>query len=168
MNETSTAPDPQDHIEIATLISGFFRALDERRFEEGWAGAYFTDDLQVTTPVGTATGADAIRLAEEAVNRFAATLHISSDVLVRPAPDARTADVTWNAHMTHVHRDSTLRSRGEGADPLFTVGGVYEARFRRMDEGWRATRVGVRAVWTAGEPPVLRAGGAAHVAQATG
>ncbi|MEU2022996.1 nuclear transport factor 2 family protein [Streptomyces sp. NPDC016469] len=153
MNETSTAPDPQDHFGIAVLISGFFRALDERRFEEGWADAYFTDDLHVTTPVGEATGADAIRLAEESVSRFAATLHISSDVLVHPAPDARTADVTWNAHMTHVHPDTSL----------FTVGGVYEARFRRTDEGWRVGRMGVRAVWTAGEPPVLGAEADARV-----
>ncbi|TRV81480.1 nuclear transport factor 2 family protein [Streptomyces sp. 130] len=157
MNETSTAPDPQDHVEIAALISGFFRALDERRFEEGWADAYFTGDLHVTTPVGAATSAAAVRLAEEAVNRFAATLHTSSDVLVRPAPDARTADVTWNAHMTHVHRESTLRARGEGADPLFTVGGVYEGRFRRTDEGWRMSRMEVRAVWTVGEAPGLGA-----------
>ncbi|MFC8535432.1 nuclear transport factor 2 family protein [Streptomyces sp. NPDC057249] len=163
MNETRTSPDLQDHTEIAALISGFFRALDERRFEDGWADAYFTDDLHVTTPVGVATGAEATRLAEEAVNRFAATLHISSDVLVRPAPDARTADVTWNAHMTHVHREATLRSRGEEADPLFTVGGVYEARFRRTDEGWRVSRMEVRAVWTTGEPPELPAEAAREV-----
>lgn len=143
MGHMDTTPNPQDHAEIAAVISGFFRALDERRFEEGWADAYFTDDLHVTSPVGEATGTEAIRLAEESVGRFAATLHISSDVLIHTAPDAHPADVTWNAHMTHVHRDSTL----------FTVGGVYDARFRRTDGGWRVSRMGVRAVWTTGEPP---------------
>lgn len=151
----NTTPDPRDHAEIAALISGLFRTLDERRFEEGWADAYFTDELHVTSPVGEATGTEAIRLAEEAVNRFTATLHISSDLLVRTTPDARTADATWNAHMTHVHRDSTLRARGEGANPLFTVGGVYEARLRRTGRGWRVSGMGVRAVWTTGEPPVV-------------
>ncbi|MFB8212710.1 hypothetical protein [Streptomyces sp. NPDC056010] len=42
MDHMNTAPNPQDHAEIAALISGFFRALDERRFEEGWADTYFT------------------------------------------------------------------------------------------------------------------------------
>ncbi|MFF7341117.1 nuclear transport factor 2 family protein [Streptomyces sp. NPDC008163] len=157
MDQMNTTPDPQDHAEIAALISGLFRALDDRHFEEGWADAYFTDDLHVTTPVGEADGAEAIRLAQEAVGRFAATLHISSDILVHTAPDARTADVRWNAHMTHVHRDTTLRARGAGANPLFTVGGVYEGRLRRTERGWRFSGMAVRAVWTTGEPPVGKA-----------
>ncbi|MBT2441840.1 nuclear transport factor 2 family protein [Streptomyces sp. ISL-36] len=168
MNTMSSTTNPQDHFEITTLISGFFRAMDERRFEEGWARAYFTDDLRTTTPLGVAEGADAVRGVEEAVGRFAATLHLSSDVVVRAEPGARTADVSWNAHMTHVHLDSTLRARGEGADPLFTVGGVYEGEFRRTDSGWRVSRMSVRAVWTTGEPPVLPEGTATRVAELTG
>lgn len=168
MNRTSGTMNPQDHFEIATLISGFFRALDERRFDEGWADAYFTDDLRVTTPVGVAEGAEAIRLSEEAVGRFARTLHLSSDVLVRTDPGGRAADVSWNAHMTHVHRESTLRARGEGADPLFTVGGVYEGRFVRTGSGWRVSRMTVRAVWTTGRPPNLPAEVAARVGEPTG
>ncbi|MGQ4487912.1 hypothetical protein ACN6LM_005126 [Streptomyces sp. SAS_281] len=35
MNENDTAPDPRDHFEIAAFLSGFCRALNERRFEEG-------------------------------------------------------------------------------------------------------------------------------------
>ncbi|MFG3044923.1 nuclear transport factor 2 family protein [Streptomyces sp. NPDC048241] len=157
MSETSSTTDLRDHFEISALISGFFRVLDERKFEEGWAGAFFTDDVRTATPVGTAEGADAVRLTEEALGRFKATLHLSSDVIVRRAPGARTADVSWNAHMTHVHLDSTLRARGEGADPLFTVGGVWEAEFWLTGGGWRMSRTLVRPVWTTGEPPVLAA-----------
>ncbi|MET9378512.1 nuclear transport factor 2 family protein [Streptomyces sp. NPDC002992] len=158
----------QDHVEISTLISGFFRAMDQRRFDEGWADAYFTDDLRTTTPLGVAEGADAIRQVEEAIGRFAATLHLSSDVLVRAEPGARTAEVSWNAHMTHVHLDSTLRARGEAADPLFTVGGVYEGEVRRTDSGWRVSRMSVRAVWITGQPPVLPEETADRVAELTG
>ncbi|MGV9318983.1 nuclear transport factor 2 family protein [Streptomyces sp. NPDC003660] len=157
MSETSSTTERRDHFEISALISGFFRALDERKFEEGWAGAFFTDDVRTTTPVGTAEGADAVRLTEEALGRFKATLHLSADVVVRRAPGARTADASWNAHMTHVHLDSTLRARGAGAHPLFTVGGVWEGGFRRTDSGWRMSRMLVRPVWTTGEPPVLAA-----------
>ncbi|MFF2503077.1 nuclear transport factor 2 family protein [Streptomyces sp. NPDC058067] len=168
MNETHRTTHPRDHFEISTLVSGFFRTMDERRFDEGWAGAYFTDDLRTTTPLGIAEGADAVRHIEEATGRFAATLHISSDVLVRAEPGARTASASWNAHMTHVHLDSTLQVRGENANPLFTVGGVYEAKLRRTPSGWRFSHMSVRAVWTTGEPPVLPAETATRVAKLTG
>lgn len=168
MNELSSTTNLRDHFEITTLISGFFHTMDERRFDAGWAGAYFTDDLRTTSPLGVTEGADAVRDVEEAVGRFAATLHLSSDVVVRAEPGARTAKASWNAHMTHVHLDSTLRARGEGANPLFTVGGVYEAELRRTDSGWRFSRMSVRAVWTTGEPPVLPEETAARVAELTG
>ncbi|MFB7370677.1 nuclear transport factor 2 family protein [Streptomyces sp. NPDC056222] len=168
MSELSSTTNLRDQFEIATLISGFFRAMDERRFEKGWADAYFTDDLRTTTPLGVAEGADAVHHVEEAIGRFAATLHASSDVVVRAEPGARTAHVRWNAHMTHVHLDATLQARGEGADPLFTVGGVYEGEVRRTDKGWRVSRMSVRAVWTTGEPPVLPEDTAARVAESTG
>ncbi|MEB8338542.1 nuclear transport factor 2 family protein [Streptomyces endophyticus] len=168
MNEMSSTTNLLDHFEITTLISGIFRTMDEQRFDEGWAEAYFTDDLQMTTPLGVAEGADAVRHLEQAVGRFSATLHISSDALVRAEPGARTANASWNAHMTHVHLDSTLQARGEGADPLFTVGGIYEGQLRRTDSGWRISRMSVRAVWTTGEPPVLPEETATRVAELTG
>ncbi|MEU9860737.1 nuclear transport factor 2 family protein [Streptomyces sp. NPDC047971] len=168
MNEATSTTNHRDHFEISALVSGFFRAMDERRFDEGWADAYFTDDLRTTTPIGAAEGAEAIRQVEEAVGRFAATQHTSSDLLVSVEPDGRTARVRWNAHMTHVHLGSTLHARGEGADPLFTVGGVYEGECRRTDEGWRVSRMSVRAVWTTGEPPVLPVDIATRVAERTG
>ncbi|MET9595500.1 nuclear transport factor 2 family protein [Streptomyces sp. NPDC006516] len=168
MNEMTGTTNLRDHFEITTLISGFFRTMDERRFDEGWSGAYFTDDLRTTTPLGVAEGADAVRHVEEATGRFAATLHISSDVLVQAEPGARTANASWNAHMTHVHLDSTLQARGEGANPLFTVGGIYEGNLLRTDSGWRINRMSVRAVWTTGEPPVLPEETATRVTELTG
>ncbi|MEU6658768.1 nuclear transport factor 2 family protein [Streptomyces sp. NPDC046821] len=168
MNDMRSTTNPRDHFEISTLISGFFRAMDERRFDAGWAAAYFTGDLRTTTPLGVAEGVDAVRHVEEAIGRFAATLHISSDVLVRAEPGAGTASASWNAHMTHVHLDSTLRVRGEGADPLFTVGGVYEGQFRRTESGWRMSHMSVRVVWTTGEPPVLPTETVTRVAELTG
>ncbi|MFE5487366.1 nuclear transport factor 2 family protein [Streptomyces sp. NPDC056527] len=168
MSDASGTTNLQDHFEITTLISGFFRVMDERRFDEGWADAYVTDDLRTTTPIGVADGADAVRHVEVAIGRFAATQHVSSDVVVRHEPGGRTAHVRWNAHMTHVHPDSTLQARGAGANPLFTVGGVYEGEFRRTDHGWRVSRMSVRAVWTTGEPPVLPEDVATRVAERTG
>ena len=136
-----------DQIEIATLVSRFFRALDERKFTDGWAEGYFTDDVRMVAPVGVFEGPAAVRGTEEALGRFARTQHLSSDVLTDIEAASGTARASWNALMVHVHH--------EGPDPLFTVGGRYDAELRRTDEGWRISQVSVEAVWTTGRPPVL-------------
>ncbi|WP_110944186.1 nuclear transport factor 2 family protein [Streptomyces niger] len=156
----TTAPTitAQDQGEIALLVSRFFRALDAREFAAGWARAYVTDDIRTVTPIGLAEGADAVRHTEEAIRRFARTQHVSADVLVDVDAASGTATASWNAHMTHVHHPATLERRGPGADPLFTVGGRYDAELRRTDEGWRISRMSVEALWTTGQPPLLPEG----------
>ncbi|MDR6978052.1 hypothetical protein J2X68_004776 [Streptomyces sp. 3330] len=144
-----------DHFEISTLVSRFFRALDERNLVGDGARAYVTDDVRSVTPVGAADGAEAMAHAQEALGRYARTQHIASDVLVDVEPDSGRATASWNALMTHVHHEATLRRRGADADPLFTVGGRWEAELRREREGWRISRMSVRAVWTTGQPPEL-------------
>ncbi|MFH0172645.1 nuclear transport factor 2 family protein [Streptomyces cacaoi] len=144
-----------DHTEISMLISRFFRALDERKFDGDWARAYLTDDVRTVTPIGAADGVEAMAHAKEAVERYARTQHIASDVLVDVEAASGRATASWNALMTHVHHDATLQQRGEGANPLFTVGGYWEAELRREQEGWRISRTSVRAVWTTGQPPEL-------------
>ncbi|MFI9237128.1 nuclear transport factor 2 family protein [Streptomyces sp. NPDC053079] len=145
-----------DHAEITMLISRFFRALDQRGFEDEWVRDYVTDDVRTTTPIGTFEGLDAVRRhTEEAVGRFARTQHITTDALVHVDAASGSATASWNALMTHVHHASTLEARGEGANPLFTVGGFWEAELRRTPDGWRFSHTSVQAVWATGEPPVL-------------
>lgn len=144
-----------DHTGISMLISRFFRVLDERKFEGDGARSYFTDDVRTVTPVGASDGIEAMEHTSEALERYARTQHIASDVLVDVEAAPGRARASWNALMTHVHHDTTLQPRGEDANPLFTVGGYYEAERRRMREGWRISRMSVRAIWTTGEPPVL-------------
>ncbi|MEW1562807.1 nuclear transport factor 2 family protein [Streptomyces sp. NPDC093509] len=146
----------QDHGDLARLVGRFFRSLDERHFDEDWARAFFTDDIRGRSPVGGSRGRPAmLRQTAEAVGRFDRTQHMATDVLTDPAPDGRTATVTWNALMTHVHRDTTLKTRGPDADPVFTVGGHWRATVRRTPDGWRFQETSVDAVWTRGEPPLL-------------
>ncbi|GGW63300.1 nuclear transport factor 2 family protein [Streptomyces xantholiticus] len=136
-----------DHIEITTLVSRLFRALDARKFADGWADGYFTGDIRMIAPVGVYDGPAAVQGTEEAVGRFARTQHMASDVLTDVDSASGTARASWNALMVHLHH--------EGPDPLFTVGGRYEADLRRTDDGWRFRRMSVEAVWTTGRPPVL-------------
>ncbi|WP_406170677.1 nuclear transport factor 2 family protein [Streptomyces sp. NBC_00996] len=152
-----------DHDVISLFVSRFFRSLDERKFDDDWARAYFTDDVRGVSPLGVTEGRKA--LAEgtaEALGRYARTQHIATDVVtdVVTASEGLTADgatltVSWNALMTHVHLDTTLNDRGPDADPLFTVGGYYRAELRRTPLGRRFSRMAIEAIWTRGEPPVI-------------
>jgi hypothetical protein len=137
----------QDHIEIGLLVTRFFRAMDERAFPSGWARDCLTDDARMVAPVGIFEGAEAVRGTEEALKRFARTQHMASDLLTDVDAGSDTARASWNALMVHIHH--------EGDDPLFTVGGRYEAELRRTKEGRRFSRMAVEAVWTTGRPPVL-------------
>ena len=164
--EGRTAPADQTlHAEISALVHRLFRALDARNFAAGWMRDFVTDDVRMETPLGTTEGADAAgAAAEEALLRYDRTQHIASGILVDVTPDAdagagveagpERVTVSWNALMTHVHHEATLRALGAGADPLFVVGGFYEADVRRTPDGWRSSRVAVRPVWTKGLPPL--------------
>ncbi|MER6356136.1 nuclear transport factor 2 family protein [Streptomyces sp. NPDC001634] len=143
-----------DHAEISTLVHRFFLALDERRFTAGWADGFVTRDTRMETPLGTSHGADAVRATEEALGRYARTQHIATGIVTDADAGAERAKASWNALMTHVHHDATLNQRDDVADPLFTVGGRFEAELRRGADGWRFSRVTVRPIWTKGQPPL--------------
>jgi hypothetical protein len=143
-----------DHAEISTLVDRLFSALDERKFAAEWARDFLTDDARMETPLGVSEGAEAVRATEEALGRYQRTQHIASGVITDIDAAAERATASWNALMTHVHHDAALRDRGGEADPLFTVGGRFEAELRRTPDGWRFSRVAVRPVWTKGQPPV--------------
>ncbi|MFJ9174025.1 nuclear transport factor 2 family protein [Streptomyces sp. NPDC102360] len=139
------------HFEISDLVSRFFHFLDERQFPDGWAAGFFTEDASADTPVGRITTREEVaRHTRTAVERFARTLHLASDLVVTLDGDRATA--VWHAHMTHVHRPET-----QWADPLFTVGGIFDADLLRTPDGWRFKRQDVEAVWTTGQPPGLTA-----------
>ncbi|WP_406138863.1 nuclear transport factor 2 family protein [Streptomyces sp. NBC_01089] len=144
-----------DYVEITTLISAYFRTLDDREFAEGWARAYFTDDVRTVTPLGTSRGSEIEQHTQEAIERYARTQHMSSDVLVRTDAASGRNTASWNALMRHVHHDSTLQARGADAQPVFTVGGVFRAELRRTPDGWRIAHLNIAVTWTTGTPPDL-------------
>ncbi|MFF4348722.1 nuclear transport factor 2 family protein [Streptomyces sp. NPDC001530] len=151
---TQTQPAETAHAEIRTLVDQLFRTLDERKFAAAWILDFVTEDVRMETPLGTTEGPDAARATEEALARYDRTQHIAAGILTDVDAEAGQATASWNALMTHVHHDTTLRERGADADPLFTVGGHYEADLRRTPAGWRFSRVAIRAVWTKGQPPL--------------
>ncbi|WP_432027780.1 nuclear transport factor 2 family protein [Streptomyces sp. 1222.5] len=142
-----------DHTEISMLVDRLFRLLDDRELAPERARDFFTDDALMETPVGVSRGAESLPAAEEALARFDRTQHMASGIVTDADATAERATASWNALMTHVHHEETLRRRGSGADPLFTVGGRFEAELRRTPDGWRFSRLVIRPIWTQGQPP---------------
>ncbi|WP_409471998.1 nuclear transport factor 2 family protein [Streptomyces sp. HC307] len=137
--------DHNSTMDVHTLVHRLFRALDARDFTPGWMDALLTADARMETPLGTTEGAEAERAAKEALGRYARTQHVASGILADMDAGAGRGSVSWNALMFHVHED----------DSVFTVGGIYGGDLRRTSDGWRFSRISVRAVWTQGRPPVL-------------
>ncbi|AJE82731.1 hypothetical protein SLNWT_2355 [Streptomyces albus] len=74
-----TGPGPA----LADLVSRYFASLDDRRTDLEWARRYFTEDATTVTPIGTVAGvAEIAAHTRTALGRFAATQHISADLLI--------------------------------------------------------------------------------------
>lgn len=146
--------DFQVQHDISELVSRYFRALGERRFDGEWAAEFFTDDITVASPHGIAEGEDAVRQSRDAVEAWAAIQYLNTDLIVDVDPaDPTRASASWNALMTH-----TPQPADDGEDTgLFTVGGVWEARVRLTADGWRFSHTGVRPIWTTGQVPAAMA-----------
>ncbi|MEU3342449.1 nuclear transport factor 2 family protein [Streptomyces sp. NPDC006668] len=148
----------EDDTAITVLIGRFFRTLNERRFEGDWGKEFFTDDVIAESPHGSARGAAAVRQSQQAVEDWAAIQYMNTDILIEAGgagPDSATA--SWNSLMTHIHHESALEKLGQGLDPLFTVGGVWDVDLRRTTDGWRFSRTSVRPIWMSGTAPQLPA-----------
>ncbi|MBT2456041.1 nuclear transport factor 2 family protein [Streptomyces sp. ISL-86] len=113
------------------------------------------------SPHGSSVGADAVRQSQQAVEDWAVIQYLNTDLLIDVDGDGEgdgdgdgsSATASWNSLMTHVHHEAALKALGEDLDPLFTVGGVWEADLRRTSAGWRISRTSVRPLWMSGTAP---------------
>jgi hypothetical protein len=146
-----------DHAQIVELINRFARELDERvrhpgRFDEEWARLFFTEDAAVDYPVGSYAGVAAIaKGVRQAMGKFLRTQHLHANHLVDV--DGDNAVVRWDLVATHVLRESSPESGGEGVGPLFRVGDYYEGEAVRTARGWRFRSMTLHVVWMTGTPP---------------
>ncbi|MET9291841.1 nuclear transport factor 2 family protein [Streptomyces sp. NPDC003077] len=143
-----------DRAEITDLLDRFVRSLDEGRFDEAWARAFYTEDAVAEMPVGTARGRDAVREAVRGgIGLFDRTVHFGTNPVITLDGDRATARGAQLS--THILPG--------GADRLFVSAGHTDTELVRTSEGWRIARSSLRVVWTAGERPVHPAGGPADV-----
>lgn len=135
-----------DRSEIADLIDRYVVLLDtqdEHGFDDTWPPAIFTEDVEMSFPVGGHKGLPG--LAEfhyEAKRKFDRTHHIAANYLIDINGDQ--ADVRFHMRATHVHK---------GAGELFDIGGHYTGEAVRTVHGWRFRRWAFHWTWSAGPKP---------------
>ena len=131
MTDTTLLHDLNDRREITDLVSRLGLWLDEGRFDE--APSILTEDVAVSTPGGQAEGIERVIAQARRNHQYAGLQHVISNVLVDL--DGDTADVRANLVATFV--GSAIEQHGER----------YRFEAVRTPDGWRLSRVEVKAVW---------------------
>lgn len=138
-----------DLAELKQLADRYLASLDEAVFDEAWAGSLFTDDIEMTFPVGSHRGISGVAaFTAEIMERWGRTHHHGSDSSAELAGDR--AEVSWSLIASHVHYDSPLPP---DASEYFQLGGRFTGTARRTADGWRFERLRLRIVWTTGAVP---------------
>ena len=135
-------------LEIQQVLSGYFRALDERNFDVAHLRRLFTPDAKVVRPNGAETvGPEAIGASHaESMARFSATQHLLLVPDVVLDGDAATA----RANLVAMHLWAEAKGRVQSMEDCFVAGGVIVARLVRTPEGWKISNVENRVVWRGG------------------
>lgn len=137
-----------DEALIIRVFNKFFRALDEKHFDDTYLGQLLAADVQMIRPNGAATlgPADIADSFRRSFIRFDATQHLLTDHNVDM--DGDTATVRANLVAIHIWKDRPVEA--SMLDRSFTAGGIVTAALRRSPEGWRIFRSEMRVLWRTG------------------
>jgi ketosteroid isomerase-like protein len=137
-----------DEALIIRVVNTFFRALDEKHFDDSYLGQILAADVQMIRPNGAATVGRA-NIAESfarSFTRFEATQHLLTGHDVDVNGD--TAAVRANLVAIHIWNDRPVEA--SMLDRSFTAGGVITAALRRSPDGWRISKAEMRVIWRTG------------------
>ncbi|MFD7439600.1 nuclear transport factor 2 family protein [Streptomyces sp. NPDC059861] len=138
-----------DLAELQKLAGRYLASLDEGDFDEAWAKSLFTEDIEMTFPVGSHHGIFGVGdFTTVIMARWGRTHHHGSDSSVDL--DGDRAELSWSLIASHVHHGSPLPP-----DPseYFQLGGRFTGTARRLPDGWRFDRLRLRISWTTGAVP---------------
>jgi SnoaL-like domain len=137
-----------DDARIIRVVDSYFRALDEKRFDELHFRQFLSSEARVIRPNGAATVglADIVDSHAHSFTRFEATQHLLTGHDVDIEDDA--AAVRANLIAIHIWNDRP----GDASmfERSFTAGGVITADLRRVPTGWHITELQNRVVWRTG------------------
>ncbi|MER7488622.1 nuclear transport factor 2 family protein [Streptomyces sp. NPDC126497] len=135
-----------DRAALGDLAERYLASLDEGTFDDAWARSFFTEDVELTFPVGSHRGrAGVAAFTREIMERWDGTHHHGSPPLVEL--DGDRATVAWSLIASHLHFDSP---RPPAASRYFQLGGRFDTSVRRTPAGWRFARMRLRITWSTG------------------
>lgn len=138
-----------DRAVLGDLAERYLASLDEGTFGDEWARSFFTEDVELTFPVGGHQGrAGAAAFTRKIMERWDGTHHHGSPALVEL--DGDRASVAWSLIASHLHFDSP---RPPAASHYFQLGGRFDTSVRRTPAGWRFARMRLRITWSTGRAP---------------
>lgn len=150
MNEPERAAVAEclDHARIIRVVGKYFRALDEKQFDESHFRQILAAQAEVVRPngAGVVGPANIVDSHARSFARFKATQHLltGQDVDI----DGGAATVRANLVAIHIWKDRPADA--SMLDRSFTAGGVVTASLVRTSDGWRITRMENRVIWRTG------------------
>jgi hypothetical protein len=137
-----------DNARIIRVVNWYFRALDEKHFDESYFRQILASDARMIRPNGAATVGPASIVDSHArsFTRFEATQHLLTghDVDV----DGNTAAVRANLVAIHIWNDRPVEA--SMLDRSFTAGGVITAALGRTSDGWLISELENHVIWRTG------------------
>jgi uncharacterized protein (TIGR02246 family) len=134
--------------EITSIVTSYFRALDEKNFDAHHFASIFTPQAEVTRPNGAPMiGPEEISAShEKSFTRFESSQHFVAghDIVL----DGRTAEVRANLIAMHMWQGS--KTDANELDHFFIAGGVIHATLMQSDGQWRIAQMRNAVVWRAG------------------
>lgn len=157
----SSRPEPNalDHAEvdhwldekrIVRVVNSYFRALDEKHFDESYFGQLLSTDAKMIRPNGAVTVGPA-NIAQghaRSFDRFEASQHLLTGHDVDIDGDAATV----RANLVAVHLWNDRPVDASMLERSFTAGGIITAALIRLADGWRITYLGNQVIWRTGFP----------------
>lgn len=135
-------------LKVIAVVNRYFRALDEKHFDESHFRQIFTSEARVVRPDDTST-VGPLAIAESHVrnfSRFEASQHLLAghDVAI----DGESASLRANLVAIHLWKDR--HDITSMSDRSFTAGGVVSADLRRTPAGWLIDEIANRVIWRTG------------------
>jgi hypothetical protein len=146
--------DLLDRDEIANLMQRSTTSFDDRAVDDAWARSVFTDDVELSFPIGSHSGiGGTAAFHRNSTAKWERTLHFTTNYVT--SIDGDNATIRANLFAIQIHLAETQRVRGSDAD--FFVAGEYRGDVLRTPLGWRFRRLEFRVFRTYGEGPFNRA-----------
>lgn len=134
--------------EIADVLNGYFRALDQKHFDPRHFAAILAADATMTRPNGMSlTGPEEISASHaQSFTRFESSQHL----LTAPDISIDGGTATVRANLVAMHMWEGSKANANSVDNFFVAGGVVDASLVQRDGRWKISRLSNTVIWRAG------------------